>query len=250
MKMNIAIVDDLKADRDRLLDLLKRLQGLADVSTGTVRCFSSGEELIGQFVPREYQLVFMDICMDRLNGIETAARLRGQDAALLIVFLTTSREYAFDAFPLHPFDYLVKPIEQERLSAVLDEAARLLGDEERVIAVRVGRAQRAVPVRSITAAVSRGHCVELCLSDGSTLNIASSFGEIEGLLRDEKGFVLCNRGLIVGMDHVLSVTDGAFRMKNGQIWPIRVRGRAAVVDAFAQYQILRLRGAFRRMGEK
>ena len=222
MKMNIAIVDDLKADRDRLLDLLKRWQGLADVSTGTVRCFSSGEELIGQFVPREYQLVFMDICMDRLNGIETAARLRGQDAALLIVFLTTSREYAFDAF----------------------------GGEERVIAVRVGRAQRVVPVRSITAAVSRGHCVELCLSDGSTLNIASSFGEIEELLRDEKGFVLCNRGLIVGMDHVLSVTDGAFRMKNGQIWPIRVRGRAAVVDAFAQYQILRLRGTFRRMGEK
>ena len=62
--------------------------------------------------------------------------------------------------------------------------------------------------------------------------------------------MLCNRGLIVGMDHVLSVTDGAFRMKNGQVWPIRVRGRAAVVETFAQYQILRLRGAFRRMGEK
>ena len=64
-----------------------------------------------------YQVVFLDICMEGTNGIETAQRLRAADPDLLIVFVTSSPEYVWDAFPVHPFDYLLKPYKEESLSS-------------------------------------------------------------------------------------------------------------------------------------
>ena len=65
------------------------------------------------YEPGHSDLVFLDICMGDVNGIELARHLRAVDEKVLIVFLTTSSEYAFDAFPIHPFDYLMKPIDPE-----------------------------------------------------------------------------------------------------------------------------------------
>ena len=58
--------------------------------------------------------------MEGTNGIETAQRLRAADPDLLIVFVTSSPEYVWDAFPVHPFDYLLKPYQPEELKQIID----------------------------------------------------------------------------------------------------------------------------------
>ena len=79
-----------------------------------------------EFEPGFFRVAFFDIRMDDMTGIQLAEQVRKQDTSLLICFLTTSREYAFDAFPIHPFDYLIKPVDQEKLNHVMDEVVRSL----------------------------------------------------------------------------------------------------------------------------
>ena len=250
MELNIAIVDDQKADAERLRQTIAEWGPSCDAEKMNIECFAGGEELLTRFEPGAFQLVFLDICMDRLNGIETAQRLRESDSRVLIVFVTTSEEFAFQTFPVHAFDYVIKPYSSETLHRVLDEALRVLGVAESSFAIRHDRTIRDIPASSIMAAVSRGHSSQFFLDESAPLNSSMSFAEVEALLGNEPRFLLCNRGLIVNMEHVATVENGAFVMKNGQTWPIRVRGRAQLLEQFAQYQIACLRRSFASKGER
>ncbi len=241
MKLQIAVVDDLEADRKRLSgDIQSWLAAEAETS-GTVRCFCAGQDLLAVYEPGEYQIVFMDICMDGINGIETARKLRTEDARVLIVFLTTSDEYAFDAFPVHPFDYLLKPYKKETLDHVLAEAKRVLSAEDKTIEIRAPRARYVLPLRNISAAVSSGHSVEIVTADGPRFVSNNTFSEVEAELAKDKRFLNCNRGVIINMDQVASMDGEVFYMKNGTQYSMRVRGRTQIIREFSQYQLARMR---------
>ena len=66
--------------------------------------------------------------MEGTNGIETARILRRTDPDLLLVFVTSSPEYVWDAFPVHPFDYLLKPYREEKLFQLADELPHAVVD--------------------------------------------------------------------------------------------------------------------------
>lgn len=237
MNVKIALVDDLKQDRDHLEDCIKEF--FADISSEafSVDCFESAEAFLPAFTPGKYDLVFLDICMDEMNGIELAKEIRNSDAHLMIVFQTTAREYAFDAFPIHPFDYLIKPCRQDEVSSVLDEALRVLKAGDPVIRVTASRAEYDVPLRSIISAVSSGHNTDLTLTNNQQLTAIETFKNISAKMQEDKRFLLINRGIMINMDHVLTPKDGAMNMKDGSSYPIKVNGRASVLSAFSQYMI-------------
>lgn len=240
MEWNIAIVDDLQMDRDRLQkDVTKWFsqQGIeADIHT-----YEGGTSMLEEFESRHFRLAFLDIRMDDMTGIELAERLREMDAGLLICFLTTSREYAFDAFPIHPFDYLIKPYKEEQLNHVLAEAQRFLSGSEPEISIKVARGEFQVPYGQIVSAVSQGHTVLFHLTDGSELRGSATFSDIEDLLTADERFLACNRGILVNMDHVVSVSGESFVMDNGSSFPLRTKGRMDLIKKFSQYQITRMR---------
>ena len=98
MKLRTAIVEDQKPDAERLEQLLKKAFGEEEI---LCRRFVCGDDFLKEFPGEEYQVVFLDICMAGTNGIETARRLRQADPEVLIVFVTSSPEYVWDAFPVH-----------------------------------------------------------------------------------------------------------------------------------------------------
>ena len=107
--LNIAVVDDVRLDAEKLSRVVQRWLAESKQAAGTLTYYTNGEELVKNFEPDKYNLVFMDILMQNLNGIDTARKIRNRDNRTLLVFTTSSREFAFDAFPLHPFDYVLKP---------------------------------------------------------------------------------------------------------------------------------------------
>ena len=191
-----------------------------------------------------FQIVFLDIIMNSMNGIQTAQRLRHSDAKTLLVFTTTSREYVFDAFPLHPFDYIVKPCVQEKLAHVLSEAVRFLETPEPVLNVRVSRSVYSVPLHDISAILSHDHFVDVILSDGKCILCSMAFHEAESGVAGDSRFILCNRGVLINMDCVASLSRDkeSFIMNDGSHYAIKVRGRGRVIADFTQYQISRIRG--------
>lgn len=92
MNLRTAIVEDSKPDAERLKQLLKKAFENENISCS---CFASGDEFLRAGWREGYQVVFLDICMEGTNGIETAQRLRAADPDLLIVFVTSSPEYVW-----------------------------------------------------------------------------------------------------------------------------------------------------------
>ena len=96
-----------------------------------------------------------------MNGIEVAQLLAQAGARCLIVFLTSSKEYAFDAFPVHPFDYLVKPYSAARLDHVLSGAIRLMEESEQLVEIHLPRQTIRLPHGQIVAVTSHGHALDI-----------------------------------------------------------------------------------------
>ena len=243
MELNIAVVDDKRPDSEKLRLGINAWFSEHHNSSRTITCFPDGEALMRVWRPEMFQIIFLDIIMNRLNGIQTAQKLRCSDAKALLVFTTTSREYVFDAFPLHPFDYIVKPCVPEKLAHVLSEAVRVLETPEPVLNVRVSRTVYSIPLRDISALLSHDHFVDVVLSDGKCMLCSMAFHEAEAGLCGDPRFLTCNRGLIINMDCVASLgrDKESFIMNDGSHYAIKVRGRGKIIADFTQYQIARMR---------
>lgn len=243
MTLNIAVVDDKRLDSEKLQRGIHRWFTEHDNTPRTITCFPDGEALLRVYEPEKYQLVFMDIIMNSLNGIQTAENIRAHDSKALLIFTTASREFAFDAFPLHPFDYLVKPYDSDRLGQVLSEAVKALTTPEPVLHLKVSRSTYAIPFRDISAVLSRDHFVEVVMFNGQCMLGSMAFRDVEATLMEDSRFLFCNRGLIVNMDCVASLSrdKDAFIMNDGSHYAVRVHGRAKILAAFTQYQINRMR---------
>lgn len=162
MALPIAIVEDQAADARRLEELLQQQLPAAECTW-----FTCGDDFLRAAAePGLYAVVFLDICMAGTNGIETARRLRQADPEVLIVFVTSSPEYVWDAFPVHPFDYLLKPYQKEKFEHLAAELRRALRCQEPELEIRIARQSIQLPLRKVLYAIARNHYVLITTEDG------------------------------------------------------------------------------------
>ena len=241
LELNIAIVDDTLSDVFRLKSFVESWFAASEHKLTGITAFTSGEEMLKTFGPKMFQIVFMDIIMKEINGVDTARILRNYDTELLIVFTTTSREYAFDAFPVHPFDYIVKPYGKKDVDRVLDDALKMLMADDPAVTIKSARSEYTIPLRLISSVVSNNHTVDVKLTDGKTISSTMTFRQAEKLFADDSRFLLCNRGIIVNMSQISAQEEGVFIMNNGERYPLRVIGQSKIKAAFSQYLITNMR---------
>ena len=246
MEINIAVVDDRRHDTEKLQRAIHKWfseNHYHDHTLKNITCFSNGEAVLRDFMPGKFNIVFMDIIMDGMNGIETSKKLRELDPQLIIIFITTSSEYAFETFPVHPFDYIMKPFQCERIYQVLSEAIRVIDAPDPIITVRVSRSVYKIRQRSISAVIANDHTVEIVMSNGNSHLCSMAFREFEDMLRDCANFLERNRGVIINMDNVSSLSrdKSAVIMSDGTHYALKVKSRGEIIRAFTQYQISRMR---------
>lgn len=238
MELRFAVVEDRLPDAQRLESLLR----LAFGGGQPLVCdhYESGDAFLAAFPSKNYQVVFLDICMEGTNGIETARILRRADPDLLLVFVTSSPEYVWDAFPVHPFDYLLKPYREEKLFQLADELRRVLFRAEPELEVRIARQQVHLPLRKIQYAMAQNHYVRIVSDDGECRAV-STFSQVEQLLRAQENFIVCNRGVILNMDKVLRLDSDCFEMLDGTCLPVRQKDKNSLFAQFTQYQFRHMR---------
>ena len=112
--MNIAIVDDIPRELSRISQILNEYGEEHNIPID-INTFQSGEELLTDYRPLQYTLIFMDIYMDGMTGVDVARSIRESDNETLIVFLTTSEDHTFDALNVHAYEYIIKVPEDETL---------------------------------------------------------------------------------------------------------------------------------------
>mgnify|MGYP000579813685 CR=1 FL=1 len=116
--MNIAICDDEILFTRELSSLLKHWAEKNNLSL-TLYPYSNGDDLLTALRTIPVDLIFLDIIMPLLNGIDTAREIRSMGLTVPVIFLTSSREFALDSYDVKAFHYLLKPVNTLKLFFLL-----------------------------------------------------------------------------------------------------------------------------------
>ena len=177
-------------------------------------------------------VLFLDIYMEGLNGMQAAHKLRQLRRKIPIIFLTSSPDFAIESYEVEAAGYLLKPFDESKLRELLSRILKT--DRKRRIAVKVGHQYRYPYTDEITYIESSGHTLKIHLKDGSEISAVEKLGEIEKRI-GEKRFLRCNQSYLVNMDHIRDVKDASFVMMDGAELPIRVRGKKEVLNVYNAY---------------
>jgi DNA-binding LytR/AlgR family response regulator len=195
------VVDDEQPVLDELVWLLGRDDRIASVSAAR-----SGAEALRVLDENDVDLVFLDVAMPGLSGLEIARLLGRFRTPPRIVFVTAHEAHAVEAFELNAVDYLLKPIREERLResvrrACADaEAVPADGDDDR-IAVELGGVTRFVSRASVSYVEAQGDYVRLHVVDGGSHLIRTPLTTLADEWH-EAGFARVHRSHVVNLAHL------------------------------------------------
>lgn len=197
--LRVLVVDDERPALDELAFLLGQDDRIGEVLT----CDSATQGLV-TLQSEEVDVVFLDIQMPGLSGIELAQVLSRFRTPPKIVFVTAHEEHAVDAFEVRAVDYVLKPVRADRLA---EAVRRVVGDGEHApagqdleVPVERGGVTRLVRRSDVTHVEAQGDYARLHTSDGSHLlrvpltQLESEWGSA--------GFVRIHRSLLVALAHV------------------------------------------------
>ena len=230
MELRFAVVEDRLPDAQRLESLLR----LAFGGGHTLVCdhYESGDAFLAAFPSKNHQVVFLDICMEGTNGIETARILRRTDPDLLLVFVTSSPEYVWDAFPVHPFDYLLKPVTYERLTQLLDELSSMRPAATDELVIKTSFGYHALRLSDIEYAEARNKHVVFHLRDGRDIEALESFRSVEDRLAQNATFFKCHRSYQVNLRNIDHFDRTDIVMRSGACIPLSRSSKQGFQDAY------------------
>ncbi|MHC1715326.1 MAG: LytR/AlgR family response regulator transcription factor [Acidaminococcaceae bacterium] len=237
--MQIAIVDDLKSERDLLSNYLVRYCKENSISLNLVN-FACGEEILAAKTT-SFDIIFLDIYMPGLSGLETASEIRKLDANCLLVFSTTSSDFAVKSFRVRAFDYLVKPYKYEQLAEIMTLAEKALNKSSRYIEVKESREMVKILIRDILYADYDNHYIQIHTKE-NIIKTYLSFQDFSPLLLKYPQFLNCYRNCIINMDSVDSLHDNDFVLTNGERLPITREKRLEIRQLYADYAFQKLNG--------
>ncbi len=230
--MRIAICDD----EPKILDILfdKTRDELAkENKDADISLFSDPQKLLSKFRedPAAYDILFLDIRMDGLNGIKLAEEIRQLGSHVLLIFLTSSAEYVFRGYEVKAFRYLMKNELDFGFAKVLrDTIDELEHHEEDRFTFQFGTETISLELRHIYYFESKKRIVNIQLSDSSYKTYAK-LDDIETALTG-KDFIRCHQSFLVNAKKILRLSAGELILKNSVVIPVSKKYRKSVNDAY------------------
>ena len=218
--IKIAVCDDercyIHAISCFINEYRKENQVSIDIAT-----YTSGEELLNS--KWDYDLIFLDIEMGGMNGLETAKRIRLIDKSVCIVYVTSHTDFTRRAFSVHAFDYVVKPFSRKDIKRVLEDYVSYIN--EQIVQNVSFKTDHGIVVQNIEDIYYLEYVdkrkIVLQTVDG-VYYIKSTLSEILESLKDYH-FVSPHKSFIVNLMHVKKISGYDIVLTNGDIIPIAQR---------------------------
>ena len=205
--MDIAVVDDEKTIREHICALIEKQK-----PGSHIEAYATGEELLAS--GKRFDIVFLDIQMDGMNGIEAARKLRERQEDTVLIFITGIKEYVFDALDLYAFHYLLKPVDEGKFAEVLQRAAGEAKKKKEKKCLFIRTKNLTLDQSDILYIESRAKKLEIHTTGADkAIEIYASMDELEGQLGED--FYRCHRAYIVNMAQITEYDNESITLTNG-----------------------------------
>lgn len=213
--LNIAICDDEKKIREQIKELVQNR--LPDVS---IDMFETGKALFTSV--KYFDLIFLDIQLEGMNGIETARLLRERSEQekqkeSVLIFITGMKEYVFEAFDVSAFHFLLKPIEKDKFTKVLERALKEIKKaadrRQEHLFLKTRDRHITIEKHKIIYIESRKRKVEIHTAE-DMIEIYATMNKLEEQLGTD--FYRCHRGYLINMAYITEYSVSSISLSNGE----------------------------------
>jgi len=209
MPIQIGICDDCAEDSKILSEALYTYDDSFHITD-----YSDGESLLEDCLNHEilFDILFLDIYMPGLNGIETASKIRANLKDVIIIFASSSDEHYPEAYDVFAFNYIIKPLNTQKLNSVLDQALMNITKERgKQIQISYKGTNYRILCQSILYIESKDKIILFHMTDRTTLQCYAKLDEILKQLPEES-FVRCHQSFAVNIFHATAMAENHFRI--------------------------------------
>ena len=188
-----------------------------------LRTFSSGEELLSY--DGQIDILFLDIQMKGMDGIETARKLRASKFQGFLIFITVLKEMVFQSFEVQAYDYLVKPVDEKQFEKTMERLyVSMQNNGEDSLLVQKGYEGRIILKDEIVFCEVIDRKIYLNLASGEVVDYYERIENLETKLGSH--FFRCHRSYLINLKHLKGYKNGTAYMDNGKEVPVsRLRSK-------------------------
>lgn len=224
MKMiKFAICDDEPYMAQEIANRLSQYMNEKQITSYSVSSFQDGCSLLESDC--DFDVIFLDIQMEHLNGMETAKMLRQRKNHSLLIFVTVLKEYVFDAFEVEAFDYLVKPFDSGHFKRTMDRIIKSIRQREtKSIVIWKGTSCDIILLPEIVYFEVQGRKIYIHQSNGKITDYYDKLNDLEQ--RIDGRFFRCHRSYLVNIEYIRGCNAGQVILSQGDKIPVsRLRER-------------------------
>ncbi len=222
--IRIAICDDEKHMSDHIRSFVSDFFRKKNREI-SLRMFSSGEELLSY--SGQIDILFLDIQMKEMDGMETARKLRADQFRGFLVFITVLKEMVFQSFEVQAYDYLVKPVDKKQFEKTMERLYASMQHKnasEDSLLVQRGYEGRIIREDEIVFCEIIDRKIYLNLASGEVVDYYERIEKLETKL--DNRFYRCHRSYLINLKHLKGYKNGTAYMDNGKEIPVsRLRSK-------------------------
>lgn len=231
--VNIAIVDDEKIQVELLEKYVSSWASEKKVRVFIEKFYNTESFEFSWSMNKKYDVLLLDIQMPEQNGVELAKKIRKEDSMISIIFITAVSDFIQEGYEVAAINYLIKPVEEQKLDECLSRAADKIQNEEKTIIIEVDGAFNRIKQKDILYIEAFAHSIDINIINRK-YTVRKSISEIEKEL-DGKSFIRCHRSYIAGLRYIKKIENNELELDNGSVLPISRRQYANTNVAFIRY---------------
>ena len=214
--MRIAVCDDNQKD----IEFVQSITGnwlKARGCEGRIEAFTSAESFLFHYTEeKDYDILLLDVEMGQMDGVTMAKKIRAENETVQIVFITGYSDYIAEGYEVEALHYLMKPVREKKLFAVLDRAAEKIRQNEKSLLLDLSGEMVRLPMHEIRYLDVQKNYVTVHARTDYT--VKRSLGEFESEL--DGRFYRTGRGLILNLRTIRRVTRQEVHLSDGTVLPL------------------------------
>lgn len=234
--IDIAIVENENTQIDITREMIEKFFS-QEKTAFEIHPFMNGFDFLESDVNR-FDIVFMDIDMPGMNGMETAERLRKKGMKTPLIFVTNLPQYAIDGYKVEAIDFILKPMTYADFTLAMNRALALLSKEEiGEFVISIHGTLTKFKANEVLYVDMVKHDANIHLTNKDVVTFRTSLNKIEPLL-DTRIFLKCNSGCIVNLSKVKQMNQDTLTMENGDILSISRSRKKTTLEKLNEFYSL------------